>query len=306
MRDSFPAVYSTLSPHALVDLVLNNYDLGYVDKCLLWNRGLSDIYIVESAQKSYILRISHHHWRSRQDIDFELKLLDFLHQRKLPVAYPIPTVDNTLFVTIPALEGDRYAALFVYAEGSVPIGDLSPTQSQILGQTLGKLHDTGLDFTYQAPGKALTLEYLLNRSVRAIAPFLQECDRDLDYLQGKAREIEAQLADLPQSRTKIYSQINLFDFDQCGYGWRAFDVAKFLQVSLSAGLGRRVRDAFFEGYQAVQSLSERELNCLQALTQTAHIWAWAINIEGAAVHCLSRLDRSYFKKRLEHLRCLDL
>lgn len=321
MRDSFPAVYSTLSPQALIELVVNNYDLGSVHRCLLWNRGLSDIYLVESDTHSYILRISHHHWRSRLEIDFELELLDFLHQRQLPVAYPIATTDKALFVTIPALEGERYAALFSYAEGSIPLGDLDSTQSQILGEVLGKLHETGLDFTYPAAPKTLSLDYLLDNSLNAISPFLQENDRDLDYLKYKARDIREKLAILPQkapywgicwgdphSGNTHFTQDNkiaIFDFDQCGYGWRAFDVAKFLQVSLSAGISKKVRDAFFEGYQTIQSLTEIELNCLQALTQTAHLWHWAINIEDAAVHCWSRLDRSYFKKRLEQLKCLD-
>ncbi|VEP14276.1 conserved hypothetical protein [Hyella patelloides LEGE 07179] len=321
MRDLFPAVYSTLSPQALIELVLDNYDLGYVDKCLLWNRGLSDVYLVESASKSYILRISHHHWRSRLDIDFELELLNFLHQRYFPVAYPIATIDNALYVTIPALEGDRYAALFSYAEGSIPLGDLNPTQSNIFGQTLGKLHDIGLDFAYHAPPKALTLEYLLDSSITAIAPFLRENHQDLDYLKQKVHDIKEQLVDLPQ-KSPYWSvcwgdphsgnahftpdnQITIFDFDQCGYGWRAFDVAKFLQVSLRTGISRNIRDAFFEGYKAVNSLTDKEWNCLQALTQTAHIWVWAINIEAAAIHCWSRLDHRYFQKRLEQLKCLD-
>jgi Ser/Thr protein kinase RdoA (MazF antagonist) len=320
-RGSFPAVYSTLSPQALMELVLDNYDLGKVDKCLLWNRGLSDIYLVQSATHSYILRISHHHWRSLLDIDFELELLDFLHQHQLPVAHPLHTIDNTLFVTIPALEGDRYAALFPYAEGSVPLGDLDATQGEILGQIVGKLHLTGSDFVYQATPKTLSLDYLLDTSLTAIAPFLEEDTQDLDYLKVTVHQIQEQIVNLPQkapywgicwgdphSGNVHFTQdnkITIFDFDQCGYGWRAFDVAKFLQVSLSAGISRKVRDAFFEGYQTVQSLTELELNCLQALTQTAHIWNWAINIKDAAIHCWSRLDRSYFKKRLEQLKCLD-
>ena len=321
MRDSFPAVYSTLSPQALIELVLNNYGLNSVDKCLLWNRGLSDIYLVESNNKTFILRISHHHWRSHSEIDFELKLLEFLHQRHLPVAYPIPTVDNNLCVMISAVEGDRYAALFPYAEGCVPLGDLNPTQSKIFGETLGKLHDTGHDFTYSASSKALNLEYLLDNSLDTILPFLQEYPQDGNYLQQKAGEIKARLDNLPQkapywgicwgdphSGNAHFTDdncITIFDFDQCGYGWRAFDLAKFLHVSLSAGISRNVRDAFFAGYREVQSLTDEESDCLQALTQTAHIWSWAINIESAAIHCWSRLDRSYFKKRLEHLKCLD-
>lgn len=321
IRDSFPAVYSTLSPQALIELVVNNYGLDSVDKCLLWNRGLSDIYLVESDSKTFILRISHHHWRSRPQIDFELKLLDFLYQRHLPVAYPILTVDNELYVTISALEGDRYAALFPYAKGSVPLGDLNPTQSKIFGETLGKLHDTGNDFTYSASPKALNLEYLLDNSLEKILPFLQEAPQDWDYLQQKAGAIKERLNNLPQkapywgicwgdphsgnAHFTDDNSITIFDFDQCGYGWRAFDIAKFLHVSLSAGIGRKVRDAFFAGYQQVQSLTDEESDCLQALTQTAHIWSWAISVESAAIHCWSRLDRSYFKKRLEHLKCLN-
>ena len=321
MRDLFPAVYSTLAPQALIELILSSYDLGQVEKCLLWNRGLSDVYLIESADKSYILRISHHHWRSRLDIDFELELLNFLHQRHLPVAYPISTKDNALYVTIPALEGDRYAALFPYAEGSVPLGDLNLEQSKIFGRTLAKLHDTGLDFAYHAPPKALTLEYLLDESLLAIAPFLDKYSQDLEYLQNRISAIKHQLQDLPQeypywsvcwgdphsgnAHFTADNQITIFDFDQCGYGWRTFDVAKFLQVSMNAGMCKNIRNAFFEGYQEVKSLTDLEFSCIQALTQTAHIWSWAINIKGASVHCWSKFNRHYFQKRLEHLKCLD-
>jgi Ser/Thr protein kinase RdoA (MazF antagonist) len=321
MRDSFPAVYSTLSPQALIELVLARYDLGDVDRCLLWNRGLSDIYLVECDTCSYILRITHHHWRSRLEVDFELELLNFLHERQLPVAYPIPTIEGNLFVTISALEGDRYAALFPYAEGAIPLGDLDLIQSQIMGEILGRLHHTGQDFTYQATPKTLNLDYLLDNSLKEIAPFWSEDCQELDYLKYKADKIKSKLADLPKkapywgicwgdphSGNAHFTQdnkITIFDFDQCGYSWRAFDVAKFLQVSLNAGMSRKVRDAFFEGYQTIQSLTDVERDCLQALTQTAHLWQWAISIEDAAVHCWSRLDRSYFKKRLEQLKCLD-
>lgn len=321
MRDLFPAVYSTLSPQALIERVLSHYDLGSIESCILWNRGLSDIYLVKSAHQSYILRISHHHWRSLPDIDFELELLNFLHQHHLPVAYPIPTNGQTLFVTIPALEGDRYAALFPYAEGEVPLGDLDCEQAELFGNTLSKLHVIGQDFHYHAPPKLLTQEYLLDNSLKKIAPFLETKPQELDYLKRKITDIKAQLNNLPQeapywgvcwgdphsgnSHFTSDNAITVFDFDQCGYGWRAFDVAKFLQVALSAGISRKTRDAFFDGYQKVQKLSEIEIDCLQALTQTAHIWNWAINIEGAAVHSWSRLDNSYFHKRLQQLKMLD-
>ena len=326
---AFPVVYSTLSPQALVEQVLSNYAIAPITNCLLWNRGLSDIYLVETDREYYVLRVSHHHWRSKLDIEFELEFLDFLHQHSLPVAYPLKTKEDSLLVTVKALEGDRYAALFPYAEGTVPLGDLTLEQSEIFGQTLAKLHQVGTKFspTKQSlmlesiTNKNLSLEYLLDNSLTKIAPFLQERPEDLQYLLNNITQIKAELKTLPQQLPlwttcwgdphsgNIHftedNRITLFDFDQCGYGWRAFDLAKFLQVSLRAGMCRNIRDACFAGYQTVQSLTSQEEDCLQALTQAAHIWAWAININASIIHCWSRLDHRYFTNRLARLKRLS-
>ncbi len=329
LTSAFPVVYSTLSPQALVEQVLSDYVIASIASCRLWNRGLSDIYLVETEQEYYVLRVSHHHWRSQLDIEFELELLDFLHHNFLPVAYPLRTKENSLFVTVKALEGDRYAALFPYAEGTVPVGDLTMEQSEIFGQILANLHQIGTKFCpsqhsvilEKLTNKNLTLEYLLDNSFAKIAPFLQERQEDLKYLCNSINQIKAELSILPQQLPlwttcwgdphsgNIHftedNRITLFDFDQCGYGWRAFDLAKFLQVSLRAGLSRKMRDAFFEGYQTVQALTPEEEDCLQALTQTAHIWSWAININASMIHCWSRLDSRYFTERLARLKRLQ-
>ncbi len=316
----FPVIYSTLAPRALIEQVLSQYQLGLVTRCLLWNRGLSDVYVVETKNEQYILRVSHHHWRSQADIQFELELLDFLHQHFLPVAYPLKTKDGRLFVVIHALEGDRYAALFPYAEGKVPLGDFNITQSEHLGETLGKLHQTAINFRSQAQRQPLTLQYLLDDSFDIIAPFLQHRSCDLNYLQGAIAKIKQQLQNLSQEpplwgicwgdphsgnvHFTADNRLTLFDFDQCGYGWRAFDLAKFLQVSLRAGISRQVRDAFISSYQTVQPLTDEELGALQALTGVAHLWVWAININTACIHSWCRLDDSYFTQRLEQLKRL--
>ncbi|MGF1542739.1 MAG: phosphotransferase [Pleurocapsa sp.] len=319
--DVFPAIYSTLSPKALIEGVLTQYQLGDISQCLFWNRGLSDIYLVETENQSYILKISHHHWRSKTEIKFELEFLDFLHQRGIPVAYPIKTHNDRLFVIINALEGDRFAALFPYAPGQVPLGDLNLTQSQILGETVGKLHQASLKFNSKTPRHPLDLQYLLDDSLKTITPYLKHRTDDLTYLQNAIATIKQKLAYFPQTQPfwgvcwgdphsgNVHftsdNQITLFDFDQCGYGWRAFDLAKFLQVSLHAGISCKTRDAFFSGYQTVQQLTDFEIDSLQALTQTSHIWTWAININAATIHNWSRLDDFFATKRLERLKRLN-
>jgi Ser/Thr protein kinase RdoA (MazF antagonist) len=317
----FPAIFSTLSPQALIDGVLSKYNLGAIDRCVFWNRGLSDIYLIETPSKSYILKVSHHHWRSQSDIQFELEFLDFLHQQHIPVANPLKTKAGKLLVVVHAVEGDRYAALFPYAPGEIPQGDLNVDQSIIMGRTLSKIHSASLKFDNLTPRQHLNVEYLLDNSWEVICPYLHHQDLDLIYLEQAIALIKQQLSCLEQTApfwtvcwgdphsgnvhfTKD-NQITLFDFDQCGYGWRVFDIAKFLQVSLNAGIKREIRDAFLAGYQEIQQLTDSEILSLQALTQMAHIWAWAISINATAIHNWSKLDNFYHKKYLNQLKRLS-
>ena len=314
----FPITYSTLAPQALVDRILPSYQVGKIISCVFWMRGLSDIYLVETHDRRYVLRVSHAHWRSKAEIEFELELLSFLHANYIPVAYPLRNEAGQLAIEIPALEGKRYASLFTYATGTVAVGDLNKVQAQKLGETLANLHKTAQNFQCHADRPHLTISYLLDDSLRDLSPFLGSSSRS--YMDEAIAQIKEQICDLPQ-KFPIWSvcwgdphsgnvhftennEITLFDFDQCGYGWRSFDIAKFLQVTLQAGTSPNVRRAFLQGYQSVQSLHEIELRCLQPLIQAAQIWSWSISVKSAIVHNHSKLDDSYFHHRLEHFKML--
>lgn len=318
LADDFPVIYSTLSPQALVSRVLARYPIGEVRNCLFWHRGLSDVYLIETSHLPYVLRVSHCHWRTKADIDFELALLDFLHRRGLPVSYPLRTRSGTVSIELNAPEGKRYATLFTYAPGAIPIGDLNIKQATKLGETVANLHQAGTEFYCDAKRKPLTLDHLLDESWGKIAPFLKLSDRD--YVADAIEQIKQQLQDFPQ--TSPYwgicwgdphsgnahftgdDQPTLFDFDQCGYGWRAFEIGKFRQMALGAGISRRVREAFLNGYQSVSALADFERAAIPAFTQAAHIWMWSITLTTALHHNYSRLDESYFHGRLEQLKQL--
>ncbi len=314
----FPITYSTLAPQALVDRVLCRYAVGEITSCVFWMRGLSDIYLVEAGDRRYVLRVSHAHWRSKAEIEFELELLAFLHKNYIPVAHPLTTNDGQLAIEIPALEGKRYAALFTYAAGQVAIGDLNKAQAQKLGETLARLHGTAQNFNCHIDRPHLTIEYLLDDSLRDLSPFLNGATRA--YMNDAIAQIKEQICHLPKT-FPIWSvcwgdphsgnvhfteanEITLFDFDQCGYGWRSFDIAKFLQVTLRAGISPIVRKAFVQSYQSVQPLEDIELTCMQPLIQVAQIWQWAISVKHSIVHNHSKLDDSYFHQRFEHFKML--
>jgi Ser/Thr protein kinase RdoA (MazF antagonist) len=136
----FPVTYSTLACEALKRQILPLFGIGPVVQCHFWNRGLSDVYIVETLTSRYVLRISHTHWRTKSEIEFELELLNHLKRCGVPVSAPLQTLDGMLSVEIRAPEGDRYAALFPYAPGQIPLGDLSIQQGFKLGEAVAQLH----------------------------------------------------------------------------------------------------------------------------------------------------------------------
>ncbi|MGL5034535.1 MAG: phosphotransferase, partial [Microcystaceae cyanobacterium] len=316
-EDFFPAVYSTFAPQALTHLVSENYHVEVIKGCRFWHRGLSDVYLVETLDQSYILRISHHHWRTQSDIQFELEFLTFLTKYQIPVAAPLRTKEGKLKLEIKAVEGERYAALFPVALGSVAIGDLNKTQGFLLGEVVAKLHEVAAQFKPSCPRSSLNLNYLLDQSLAAIAPFLDHRLAEWKYLMEASLHIKKQTKCLPMEppywtvcwgdphsgnvHFTVNNQLTLFDFDQCGFGWRAFDVAKFLQVSLQTGLNRAVRDSFLAGYQSITPLTFRELDCLQVLTQVAYIWSWAIHLNSIKLYDYSRLDARYFTCRVQQL-----
>ncbi len=316
----FPVTYSTLCSTGLMVHVLPNYNLGTILRCQFWNRGLSDIYQVDTPNQTYILRVTQAHWRSQDDVVFELDFLDFLHQHQVPVAYPLRTTTGQLSVEINAPEGKRYAALFIYAPGRIAIGDLNVEQGKILGKTLAQVHTIGMKFTSPVHRQVLDLNYILDDSFQVISRFLDHRPQDLNYLESAIAEIKLQLHEFPQeppfwvpcwgdphsgnAHFTADNQITLFDFDQCGYGWRIFDIAKFWHIALSTGIGKQIRQAVLDGYQSVQAITPYELDALQAFTQAAHLWVWSISITHADRHNYSRLDDFYLTQRLEQFKFL--
>lgn len=313
--------YSTIALEAVAAALNAHYRLDPIKTCQFWYHGLSDIYRVETSSDRYIFRISHHHWRSRSEIQFELEFLKFLRYHQLPVASPIPTDTGALDLEITAPEGIRYGTLFEYAQGSVPVGDLDCTQSHHLGEAVARIHQAGLNFTPLTQRSPLTPQLMIDDSLEIIAPFLESRPWDWETLGAIAEKTKQELQHLPtkppfwtvcwgdphsgNTHFTHQNQLTLFDFDQCGPSWRALDIGKFRQVSLQAGCSPKIRKAFLQGYQTIAPLSQVELDCLQSLTIAAFIWGWGISLNRAMCFEYSRLHEGYFTRRLQQLKQLD-
>ena len=275
--------------------VLCHYAIETAISCRLYKRGLNDTYLVETARDRYILRVYRRGWRSFEAINFELELLAFLHETHMPVAYPIERNSGGFTVAIAAPEGKRYAALFSYAQGLAVNEKLSSEQSLRLGEVLATIHETTNNFKSRFSRTTLSLEYLLDNSMEAIAPLFKHRQTDIDYLQKQIEKIKMHLEvlQLPtqapaygicigdvHSGNAHFNELNqptLFDFDQCGVGWRAFDIAKFIHTTYARKIDASVRKAFILGYQTIRKLDAPELASIPAFVKAAHIWVMGIS-----------------------------
>jgi len=316
----FPVFSSILAPEAIAQFVRTEYHLQIIN-CQFWHRGLSDVYLLESSNSSYIFRIYHHHWRNREDIGFELEFLTYLRKNKIPVSEPLISINREVCLSLQAPEGTRYGALFDFAAGAIALGDVNTQQSYLLGTTIAKLHQCSLDFHSSYFREPLDLKFILDNALVHISPFLAKREKELQELHEIVKFLQEQISQLSQQPPywttcwgdphsgNIHFEGNhsltLFDFDQCGYGYRLFDIAKFWQVAIQSGLSRNIRDEFLRGYQRGESLSSIEISLLNSFTQIAHIWSWSISLNTAKLYDYCRLDDHYFSRRIQHLKRLS-
>lgn len=113
----FPVINSTLSATALGQLVIEKYGLNQNCSCRLFRTGMNHTYFITDNDTKYVLRVYCYNWRSKSEIEEEIKLLQLLKENQLSISYPIADKKDIFIQDINAPEGLRYAVLFSFAEG---------------------------------------------------------------------------------------------------------------------------------------------------------------------------------------------
>jgi len=308
--------YSQLSAESVGYLVAANYELRASVHCKFYVLGLHDNYLIECGGRKYILRIYRNDWRSPEEALFELELLSYLNDRSAPVAGPVPTITRELALRIESPEGERMAALFYYAEGHAPADAITIDECTMLGRAVANVHDLAETFETTHTRHALDVPYLLDESIAAIEPFI---DPDgLAFLGERQKELHALLPGL-RKEAGVYGictgdinprnfhishdkHITLFDFDQCGYGFRAFEIGKFSSSIHSHKLKHALVGAFMDGYQQVRPISEAEYNVIPYFEMVSVIWVMAINAKNANRIGYKFLDKAFWDRKLAVLK----
>lgn len=333
LSSTFPVIQSLLSPQALMTEVLSDYDIGQPVDCKLLSHNLNDTYLVSTRDRRYILRVSQaprpggRTWRSSSDILYELDLLLHLNHKEVPVSTPLVRKDGTFLRVLQAPEGPRPVVLFTYASGDpITPPKQHPALSRLYGCAVAEIHTAASDFVSPHSRFQLDLAFLLDTSLQTIQPVLAQRANDWNYLLHLADTLKERITSLPaqsldygvchgdaqggNAHLSKEKRLTFFDFDVCGQGWRAYDLAVFYW---GAALGKsrlgwndeqveQVWRAYLEGYLERRSLSNIDLQAIPLFVAVRHFWFLGLNTANWDYWGWSAVDDRFFDRELAFLR----
>ena len=251
-------------------------------------------------------------------------MLAYLRRHRHPVSGPVKRRDGAYLTRLSAPEGSRYAVLFTDAPGKVPSANLG--RSRECGSIMARMH---LDLDRRRRDRRrqdLDWDCLINTPLIRVRPLLSHRQADYDYLTETADRLKTQICQLLPKTPPAYGWIHgdigfiqggnvhadgdgnltLFDFDFCGYGWRAFDMAVFqwnraLEFGWTkTGRGKTTRrwKAFLQGYSKFRTLEESELTCCRLFVPVRHFHAMGVHAQSTKGH----LNDDYFDAALNFVR----
>ncbi|MCA9872552.1 MAG: phosphotransferase [Anaerolineales bacterium] len=294
-------VRSFVAGSALAEIINQEYDLEDALSCKLFSKMLrtqdNDHYKVVAGGQKYVARVyqlGDHLRRQQSDYEYELDWLNFLKEQGLPVSYPLRRKDGRFLGNLEAPEGRRYYAVFSFAHGA-PMDINSEEQLFTLGAYMAKIHVISNE--YQAPyeRQKMDLDFLVDRPIARIKrAWGNDPDHmdDLDLLITSAEEAKQEVLEIinnPEHTPDGWGPIGgdfhstnafftndmsptFFNFDLCGPGWRAYDIAAFLQNTDLINRSESQAEAFFAGYYSERPLSNNEHAAISPLLTIRRIW----------------------------------
>jgi Ser/Thr protein kinase RdoA (MazF antagonist) len=297
MSPSFPVTHSLPSARSLAAELLPEYDLPTTLECWLHMAGVNDTYLVRTTDARYVLKIYRLGWRSLPNVRYEVDFLLHLQGNGVSVSTPIAARDGRFARELPTPEGDRPAVLFTYAPGKPPSWPFYEDEADaaLCGETLASLHTAANGFRSEHFRSPLDLAYLLDRSLEAIQPFMEQRPDDWQDLLRLADRLREQITVLAAGgltwgichgdfhcsnlHFDADRRVTVFDFDAGGPGWFVFDLAPFARNTL--GKAPAIWNAFLEGYSRRRHLSDPELEAVRLMAGLREIHLLGLRTGGA-------------------------
>ena len=271
----FPVSNSIISASHLGDFLKAKYGFGKNTTCQLIKTWVNDTYLIEEGSDKYIFRIYRLNWRTKKEIEEELRFINFLKEKNISVSFPILDQSKNYIQSFEAPEGKRFGVLFSFAEGEKQLNILPEFHFDI-GKMMGQIHQ--LSEGLHLERITYSPQILLFDSFKKIGKCLASNSTEFDFLEKTQQQLSSSFAEIKQGEIRFgavhldlwadnlnidhNNNITLFDFDFCGNGFLALDLAYhmtmlFLFEPDQEKLMEKLQQ-FYQGYESVLVISEEE------------------------------------------------
>jgi len=310
MASDVQVTHSVVSSECIKRWLAANYDLGSIYLCRLISDGGSDTYEVSAETGHFVARLSPADKTIERQLRYEFALLDHLASRGVRVCRPISSLNGKRAVSLLAPEGSRSLALFPWAPGSQI--ELIPSNWRALGHAPASMHCASLDFVYDEESPDHDLDCLIDRPLAAIGRWVGSLKDQFDSI-GCWVKSEIGARDLVWGACHGDAWANLsvddegngtlFDFEHCGPGWLAYDIAvvKWGLRYDFAGFNAELWSAFLSGYSCVRELTDHELESIPVFVVARSIWKIGQLIANADRWGHRALTPQYFSRALRSI-----
>lgn len=284
----------------------------------LINHGENTTYKVQTFdRKKYLLRVHREGYHTEKALEVEMAWLKSIKK----VAAPVPVRSRQKRYLVEIKQGHaraRYCSLLEWVDGKLLGGSISTAHYFALGKEIAKLH---LSVSKPLRAKAKQLRHYWNADgLIGSKPVFGPIDALFGATKMQQRQIDearkrTYLAlkryerNFPDKMTLIHADLHvqnivtcgakhfMIDFDDCGYGFRVYDLV-IPMISAVGILGSKrseeiikFKEALFKGYQEYLPLDEADYGAFEHLMRARRLLmlGWL----------MSRASNPKFKDRLK-------
>jgi len=323
----FPVTYSLLSQEALLSHIKDHYEVHEPVSLQYFLRGMNDTYVLTTGQGKYIFRVYRADRRNHSEIAFELDVLNDLHVKGVNVSVPINRKDGTFINNFLVVEGVKHGVMFSYAEGDEkPIHAIE--DSYLFGQAVAQIHKGTDNFSSEHVRGNLDFVHLIEKPLDTIKSHMEHRQEDYDFLHDLAMRLKTQIVnhleeglDWGLCHGDLHGNTNVaftdegtlthYDFDICGYGWRAYDIAEFrLAREIHSGHNKdeveKLWDAFLKGYRDIRFISDNDVNVVPVFVVLRQLWLFGLCFSESELIGEADFDQGFVDSKMDYFRNLDI
>jgi Ser/Thr protein kinase RdoA (MazF antagonist) len=313
---------SFFATNALARRLEQEYGLADV-RCQLMTATVRDVYLVRTPQQQFIFFVYRANHPTLAHIAAEWQFVAYLAAHGVPVAPAVATPAGGTILTFAAPEGLRYGVLTAFVAGKHLRQRPSVAAVQTYGHHIATIHTLADAFPVPLDRPANDAALLIDQPLTASENALLDRPDAIRDLQAGVRLLRPRLLSLAKespayglihgdairanAQVADDGTVTVLDFDFCGLGWRAYDIASYLLTVRGTPDETAFADAFLQGYTSVRPLSDDEYHMLplfEAVRAIVEIGVPAMYVDTwGSAYVYSFLDRSlaHFKRSLGQL-----